>query len=152
MRRSWTVLVGAFLVGCAAPAAPPSQQSSRMSEGEVRARVAEQQGSVQWSPNSHVALSQAVAIVQSYETFSLECEIGLKVYGKGRLPRDKQDACAQSLAIGLEGSQFRQGVSKLTEISKEHPEVDAATLNKGIRSATKAADRWLFIRHQLIGR
>jgi hypothetical protein len=154
MRRAPVIAALILIAGCATPPAPSS--TTRMAEAEVRSRVEAARERalrpVDWSSNVHVAASQAVAIVQSYETYAQDCEIGLKVYGKGRLPRDKQESCAQSLSIGLDGSEYRQSAMKLTEIAKDHPEVDSATVMKGIRSANKTSERWLYIRHQLIGR
>jgi hypothetical protein len=151
--RAISVCLCLTLAGCAVPRTEPDHGMVREVSASRQAEFARQQQPIQWSSTPNLALSQAVAIVSSYETYSMDCEIGLKVYGKGRLPPDKQESCRQALSIGIGGGEFQQSAAKISELGAAAPsQVDQVKLERGLRSAVKVNDRWLFIRHQLIGR
>jgi len=151
MRLFVLAMLTATITGCAANLTNDARQSGVPQEAPSISDIyAKAQTRVEWPEGLEAQATQAVAILQSYETDANECAIALRIYGRGRLPENRKAACYKSLEIGISGSRYAQAMKKLLEASKYAEKADLPLIESGVNSAKSCQRHWAFIRERLI--
>jgi hypothetical protein len=104
---------------------------------------------IQWMGEADAQADQALAILNSYDIDLRDCEIGLKVSGRGSMLQESKIACYKSLEVGISGSRYYQALEKISSLGKSGA-VGTPVIEEGLVIGKRTQRRWAFIRERLL--